>query len=221
MFDLDGTIRERRSIRGFEKDRPVDDNLLREVLALAQRAPSNCNVQPWRVFIAKGRVAAELSEELTGALDGGNFGDPEDPIDKFIDAYRERQVDCALELYGHMGIARDDKMGRLEALRRNYEFFGAPHVAIVCMENTFGLGVALDVGMWVQTFMLALKARGVGSCAQAAMRHYPEIIRRQLGIRDDLRILCGVAFGYEDESEPANRTVQTREPIEDNVVFVG
>ena len=221
MFDLDGTIRERRSIRGFDKDRPVADGLLRDALSLAQRAPSNCNVQPWRVFIAKGQAVQDLREALTAEIDAGNFGDPEDPIDRFLGVYRDHQVACASELYGHMGIERDDQMGRLRALRRNFELFDAPHSAIVCMEESFGLGVALDVGMWVQTFMLALQARGVGSCAQAAMRHYPDVIRKQLGIRDDLRILCGVSFGYEDTSVPANRTVQNREPIEDNIVFVG
>ena len=221
MFDLDGTIRERRSIRGFKKDQPVADELLREALELAQQAPSNCNVQPWRVFVARGVVAQELSAELTAALDGGDFGTPEDPIDRFEGIYRDRQVECARELYGHMGIAREDQMGRLRGLRRNFELFDAPHIAIVCMESSFGLGVALDVGMWVQTFMLALQARGIGTCAQAAMRHYPEIIRRKLGIREDLRIMCGVAFGYENKSEPANRTIQGRQPIEDNVVFLG
>ena len=218
---MDGTIRERRSILGFEKNRPVEDSILRDALSLAQCAPSNCNVQPWRVFVAKGDVTRELRRALTAELDAGNFGEPEDPIDRFVGVYRDRQVECAQELYGHMGIARDDQAGRLRALRRNFELFDAPHIAIVCMEDSFGLGVALDVGMWVQTFMLALKARGVGSCAQAAMRHYPSIIREKLGIREDLRILCGVSFGYEDEDVAANQTVQSREPIEDNVVFIG
>ena len=76
MFDLDGTIRERRSIRGFEKDRPVEDSVLREALSLAQCAPSNCNVQPWRVFVAKGDTARTLRDALTAQLDSGNFGDP-------------------------------------------------------------------------------------------------------------------------------------------------
>src|SRR6202044_1288816 len=75
--------------------------------------------------------------------------------------------------------------------------FDAPHVAIVCMEQHFKLGVALDVGMYVQTLMLALWARAVASCAQASLRMFPAIIRRELGIPKSLRILCGVSFGYE------------------------
>ncbi|MGD9648614.1 MAG: nitroreductase family protein, partial [Pirellulales bacterium] len=93
-------------------------------------------------------------------------------------------------------------------------------VAIVCMEKRFGLGVALDVGMYEQTLMLALWARGVASCAQASLRMYPQVIRRALGISDELRIMCGISFGYEDPAVPANRTRQSREPLDHNVTVL-
>ena len=91
---------------------------------------------------------------------------------------------------------------------------------MICMEKYFGLGVALDVGMYVQTLMLALCSRGVASCPQASLRQYPDIIRSELGIPDNLRIMCGVSFGYEDASVPANRCRQTRDPLESNVVLL-
>ncbi len=219
-MDLDQAIRERRSVRGFHPDRPVPPETLREALELAQRAPSNCNVQPWRVFLASGGARDRLRMRLCAALDGGDFGDPEDPIDSFPGDYRRLQVACAVEMYGAMGIARDDHMGRIRALRRNFELFDAPHVAVICMEKHFGLGVALDVGMYVQTLTLALWARGVASCPQAALRQYPSIVRETLGISDDLRILCGLSFGYEDPAVPANDTRQDRDPISSNVTFL-
>jgi nitroreductase len=119
-----------------------------------------------------------------------------------------------------MGIARDDHEGRARALMRNFEFFDAPHVAIVCMDRSFGRRVALDVGMYVQTLLLALWARGVSSCAQASLCSYPTITRRELEIPDSLRILCGISFGYEDTAVPANRSRQTRQPIDQNVRFL-
>ncbi len=220
MYDFDKTVRSRRSIRGFHRDKPVPHDVLNEVLGLAQQAPSNCNVQPWRVFVAKGKTRNRLSQLMCAELDAGNFGNPEDPIDIFAGDYKKLQIECAVELYGHMGVKRDDQVGRFYGLRRNFEFFDAPQIAIICMEQSFGIGVALDVGMYVQTLMLALHTRGIGSCAQASMRHYPDIVRRELGIRQDLRILCGVAFGYEDKEVPANRTVQSRNQIANNVVFL-
>lgn len=220
MFDLDNTIRDRRSVRGFIPDRAVPASTIREALELAQRAPSNCNVQPWRVLVASGARCNRLRDELVKQISAGEPPAPEDEQDVFPPPYRRLQVDCAVALYNEMGVARGDHAGRAQAMLRNFELFDAPHVAIVCMQKSFGVGVALDVGMWVQTFMLALWARGVASCAQASLRQYPQIIRPLLGIPDDLRILCGVSFGYEDPEVPANRTRQRREALEENVVFL-
>ena len=198
------------------------DEVLRECFELAQRAPSNCNIQPWRVFVASGEVRDELSrrmiEATRAAIATGGKGLP---VFRFEGDYRRLQIECAQVLYGAMGVARDDVQGRAEAIVRNYEFFGAPHAAFVCMHESFDVGVALDVGMYVQTLMLALWSRGVGSCAQAALASHEQITREILGIPDDLRILCGISIGYEDESVPANRARQAREPIDRNVRFFG
>ncbi len=219
MYNLDETIVARRSVRGFLPHRPVPRHVLVEALELAQHAPSNCNVQPWRVFIASGARRDRLRAALVEAAAGGQMPSPEDVPDTFPEPYKRLQVDCAIALYEEMGVDRYDKLGRQRAFLRNYELFDAPHVAIVCMEKSFGVGVALDVGMYVQTLMLALWARGVRSCPQASLRIYPQIVRRELEIPENLRILCGVSFGYEDESVPANRTRQTRQAIDRNVFF--
>ncbi len=220
MYDLDETIRERRSVRGF-LPKPVPREVIEEVLALAQHAPSNCNVQPWRVYIASGETREKLRAALVEAAMGGASSGAMASVDDFRGGYRDKQVACAVELYGKMGIERGDKPGRLKAMLRNFEFFDAPHVAYVCMDKSFGIGVALDVGMYVQTLMLAMQSRGIGSCAQAALRAYPDLVAEQLGIPDEQQILCGLSFGYEDAAVPANQTRQPRDPISSNVVFVG
>ncbi|MGB5702045.1 MAG: nitroreductase [Polyangiales bacterium] len=218
MYDLDETIAERRSVRGFLPE-PVPRVVLEEVLALAQRAPSNCNVQPWRVYIASGDTLRRLRGALVEAASSGTSQGMAGTMDAFFGGYRDKQVACAVELYGKMGIARDDRDGRKWAMLRNFEFFDAPHVAYVCMAKTFGIGVALDVGMYVQTLMLAMQSRGIGSCAQAALRAFPEVVGAHLAIPDDEQILCGVSFGYEDPKVPANQTRQPRDPITGNVFF--
>lgn len=220
MYDLDETIRERRSVRGF-LPKPVPREVIEEVLDLAQHAPSNCNVQPWRVYIASGETREKLRAALVEAVTGGASSGAMAPVDDFRGGYRDKQVACAVELYGKMGIERGDKLGRLEAMLRNFEFFDAPHVAYICMDKSFGIGVALDVGMYVQTLMLAMQSRGIGSCAQAALRACPDLVAALLGIPDDQQILCGLSFGYEDAAVPANQTRQPRDPISSNVVFVG
>ena len=220
MYDLDQAIRERRSVRGF-LSRPVPRELLEEVLGLAQHAPSNCNVQPWRVYLASGDVLGRLRTALVEAANSGEAPVMVAPLDEFVGPYRDKQIACAVELYGKMGIERGDRAGRLRASIRNFQFFDAPHVAYICMAKTFGIGVALDVGMYVQTLMLAMQSRGIGSCAQASLRSYPELVAKHLGIPGDEQILCGLSFGYEDPSVPANQTRQTRDPISSNVFFRG
>lgn len=218
MPSFDEVVLARRSVRAFLPT-AVPQATLEECLSLAQHAPSNCNVQPWRVFVASGEACARVRAALLEAFAAGATPKDEDFIDTFPGEYRTKQVACAVEMYGKMGVARGDADGRLRAHRRNFELFDAPHVAVVCMERHFGVGVALDVGTWLQTFMLALTARGIGSCAQASVRLYSDALRAALGIPEGLRVLCAVSFGYERREAPVNATRQPRDPLSGNVVF--
>ena len=218
-MQLTEAIRTRRSVRGFDRSRAVPPDTLQSIFSTAQHAPSNCNVQPWRAVIASGTALERLRSAVLHAYDSGEQGPIEVPFQAFHDDYRRLQVECAVEMYSKMGVARGDKRGRARAERRNFEFFDAPHVALICMDRAFGMGVALDVGMYVQTLMLLMTANGIGSCAQASIRRYPDVCRRELPIGDELMILCAIAFGYEDPDVPANASRQTREPPETNVTF--
>jgi hypothetical protein len=219
MPDFDEVVRSRHSVRGFSA-RPVPESVLRQALEAARLSPSNCNAQPWRVFVATGARRDRLRERLLAAFDANQ---PVDEITtpRFADEYRSRQVACAVELYGKMGVARHDRPGRVAAERRNFELFDAPAVAIVCMRREFGVGVALDVGCWLQTFLLALQAHGVGSCAQASLRAYGELVKDELGIDASLQVLCGVSFGYEDASVGANAARMDRVPVDECVTLLG
>lgn len=219
MADFDRVVRERRSVRGFSA-RPVPEQIVAEALELAQRSPSNCNAQPWRVFVATGAHRDRLRARLLAAFDADHPRD-EVPTPRFADEYRERQVACAVELYGKMGVARDDRPARRAVERRNFELFDAPCVAIVCMRQGFGVGVALDVGCWLQTFLLALESRGVNSCPQASLRAYGSLIADELGIDASLAVLCGVSFGYEAEGVSANAARMERAPLAECVTLLG
>jgi len=213
-------VRNRRSVRGFLPD-PVPPETLRAVFELAQQAPSNCNVQPWQVVVASGAACRAISEKLLAAITSGQpVTSDYQRVEEFPGIMRQRQIDTAVRLYGHMGIARDDRAGRRRAMLRNYEFFDAPHVAFIGMDRRFHETVAVDVGMYAQTLMLAMTAHGIGSCAQAAISRFPEIIRAHFEIPDDVGILMGISFGYEDVAVPANRTRVPRAPLGEQVRFV-
>lgn len=220
-MSLAEALRNRRSVRGF-LDKPVPQAVLDEVFSLAQLAPSNCNIQPWRVLVASGATRHTLRERMVANATQGKAIQPDfEHLPSFEGVYRQRQVDCAVELYNNMGIARDDKAGRLRATLRNFELFDAPHVAFIGMDRRFGVTVALDVGMYIQSLMLVMTAFGIGSCAQGSMRYYPGDVREVFGEPDDTAILCGISFGYEDTAVDANRTRVGRAPLGESVTFLG
>jgi len=215
MTELDKVVRERRSTWLFLRDKPVSRELLEDALSLAMRAPSNSNVQPWRVFIASGprrdRLVEALLEEAAVELPV-TTGLPE----TFLPLRRE----LGALVYGSMGIARHDADARRLAQLRNWEFFRAPVGAAVCMHRDLGLVDALGVGMFLQTFVLALTERGLGSCVQVSIAAYPDILREHLGIPDELTVLCGMSIGYPDPAFPANSLTVPRNPVDTNVVFL-
>jgi nitroreductase len=209
----------RRSVRGF-LDKEVPQNVLNRIFEIAQNAPSNCNVQPWKVFVASGELKEKLKKQMVENVTSGVEANPDYPYrSTFENEYRKRQVDCAVALYSTMEIGRDDREGRMRASLRNFEFFDAPYIAFIGMDPAFGTTVAVDVGMWAQSLMLTMVSFGLHSCPMGTMRNYPDLVRESFDIQDDTRILFGISFGYEDSSIPANKTRTTREDISANITF--
>jgi nitroreductase len=218
-ISVDESIRRRRSVRGFLPDE-VPKATLREVFELAQWSPSNCNVQPWTPHVVSGEPLKRLREALVAAGLRDQPIKPDWPADgKFSGIYRERQVDAAQKLYGAMGVERGDVVGRKMAYIRNHAFFDAPHAVLIFMPEPFDTREAADIGMYAQTLMLAPIARGIASCAQGALGLFPEIIREQLGIPVNYKLLFGISFGYEDRSIKANAARVGRAAIGDAVRF--
>jgi hypothetical protein len=120
-----------------------------------------------------------------------------------------------------MGIARDDRAARAQAMLRNFGFFGAPHAAFVFLPEPFGIREAVDCGIYAQTLMLLLTAHGLASCPQAALSFHPRIVREVLGVPEAHKLLLGIAFGHEDPAAPANACRVPRAGLAEAVTFHG
>jgi nitroreductase len=145
---------------------------------------------------------------------------PDFPYDgRYPGVYKERQHDAAAQLYGAMGIARDDKAARGRAMLANYAFFGAPHAAFICLPEPFGLREAADCGIYLQTLMLLMTAKGLASCPQAALGFPAPVVREVLGLPSNLRVLFGLSFGFEDTTAPANQCRVGRAALNEAVSF--
>lgn len=218
-MSLIDSIYARHSVRGY-LDKEVPQEILNRIFEIAQQTPSNCNVQPWKVYIASGKLKDRLKKEMVERTAAGVAPNPDYPYrGDFENEYRKRQVDCAVALYTKMGIGRGDKEGRMRAIVRNFEFFDAPYIAFLGMDPSFGTTVAIDVGMFAQTLMLTMVAFGLHSCPMGTMRNYPDMVREAFDIEDGTKILFGISFGYEDLSVAANETRTSRDDISANVEF--
>jgi nitroreductase len=219
-MDVGALLRERRSIRGFRPE-PLPRAALDALFAAAQRAPSWCNIQPWRVTVTAPPLTAEVAAALVDAASTG----PKTPDIPFPPAYPEPYLGhrraCGFALHGAMGIGRGDTAGREAAWRRNYALFGAPHLAVVGRDRRLGEYATLDVGIWLGTLLTAAAAMGIATCPMASIAAYPAPLRHLLGIPEEEVVLVGIALGREDDGAVANLCRTDRDPVERNVRFLG
>lgn len=213
-------IRARHSVRSFRPD-PVPAAVLRAVLEDAQRAPSNCNTQPWQMHIVSGAKRDELSKAILADDDAGHYTpDFSFDLSDFDGAYHQRARDQGAAYYQAIGVARGATEDRRVAARYNLEFFGAPHVALLFMPSVGdNVRVASDLGMYGQTFLLSLTAHGLGGIPQTMLGFHAETVRKVLGIDPSLKMLFGVSFGYPDREHAANAYRIGKAPIEESVTF--
>ncbi|HTJ46912.1 MAG TPA: nitroreductase [Kofleriaceae bacterium] len=209
----------RRSTRAFLPD-PIAPETLREIFAKAQRAPSWCNIQPWRVAVTQPPFTAQLAAACTSAAKSGfPSSDLPFPLD-YPEPYLAHRRACGGALYQAMGVARDDKAGRYDAWLRNYAFFDAPHVAIVSVDRRLMPYALIDVGVWLGMLLDELDGAGIDSCPMASVAAYPAPLRAHLPIAETDAILFGLALGHADPHAPANACRTTRDPVDNNVTFV-
>jgi nitroreductase len=213
---LTSLLVERRSIRGFMATAIPDDDL-RAVFETAQRAPSWCNIQPWRIALTKPPFTKTVADAL---LHAARTTAPAPEIPFLVDyppPYREHRRACGAVLYQSMNIARDDKSARYDAWLRNFACFDAPHLAVVSVDRALGTYAYVDIGVWLGYLFAAAASRGIATCAMASIATYPEPLRRHLNIDDGQTILFGIALGYENPAVDANQCRTSRDPIDSNL----
>ncbi len=213
---VDEAITSRHSIRAYLPT-PIAREDIEQMLEVAARAPSGSNTQPWKAYVLTGAIKERLSQALTKA-----FLDPAIAStmraeyryypDQWDSPYIERRRKVGLDLYKLLGLGREDKAGMQAQHARNYLFFDAPVGMIFTVDRTMNQGSWLDFGCFLQNLMVAARARGMDTCAQAAFNAYHTIIREITGIPDSEIVVCGMALGYADMSRIENTLVSEREP---------
>ena len=214
---LERLLTDRWSCRGFT-DESVPRDVIERLLTIAQRTPSWCNTQPWQLVITSGEETTKLREALLQSFDwaGSDF---EFPVG-YNGVYRERRRESGWQLYEAVGVEKGDREASALQMLRNFEFFGAPHVAILTTDADLGVYGAIDCGLYVDSFLLAAQALGLGACAQAALAAGSPFLRDYFDLDESRRVVCGISFGYADPDHPTASYRTSRVGLEDVVTFV-
>ena len=214
---VDHAIATRQSVRAFLPD-PVPRETVAEILQLASRAPSGTNTQPWKAIVLTGAAKKRLSDAILAVYNDADQRKQHTEEyayypTKWVDPYLARRRKIGWDLYGLLGIGREDKDKMHAQHGRNYVFFDAPVGIIFTIDRILEQGSWLDFGMFLQNVMVAARARGLDTCPQAAFTQFHRVIARELNLGEDEMVVCGMSLGYADMSKIENQLVTEREPV--------
>lgn len=219
-MDVYEAVASRRAVRGFT-DEPVQREVLHRVLATAARSPSGANLQPWHVYLLTGAPLAELKKRTAERVAAGDPGD-EREYEMYPAAlgspYRERRVSAAAERYAALGIRREDRRARADAVAANWMCFGAQAALFSYIDRGMGRAQWADLGMYLQTVMLLLRAEGLHSCPQMAWSVYRRTVAEVVAPQDRLVLFCGVSIGFADAAASDVRI--ERAPLAETVTYL-
>ena len=213
----------RRSTRGFPAE-PVSKETIREVLALAMRAPSSLNTQPWNFHVVTGAVldrirAGNTERNLAGVPHSREFR----IHGEYAGAHRERQVEIAKQLFAAMGIERDNKEKRTDWVLRGFRQFDAPVSIVVTYDRSIHGGdiAPFDCGAVTNALVNAAWSRGLGCVINSQGIMQSPVVREHAQIPDDQVIMICVAMGWPDDSFPANAVISNRKSVDEATRFLG
>jgi nitroreductase len=215
---VDAAILSRFSTRAF-LNKPVEKSVLEDLLQVAARSPSGTNTQPWKVYVLQGAAKDKLVHEVceahnamaaNPALAAEHAEEYDYYPSKWVSPYIDRRRECGFGLYGVLGIGKGDKDKMHLQHQQNYRFFGAPVGLIFTLDKVMGRGSLLDYGMFLQSLMLAARARGLHTCPQAAWNGFAKIIYKHVGAGENEMMVCCLSLGYADEAALVNTFKTTR-----------
>lgn len=205
-------VEQRVSIRAFLPD-PVPASQVRDVLERAARAPSGGNLQPWQVYALTGEPLAQL-KALAAANPAGEAPEYEVYPPALWDPFRARRFKNGEDLYGTVGLSREDRAGRLAQFARNGQLFGAPVGLFFCLDRKLGPPQWADLGIYMQTVMLLAAEQGLDTCPQEYWARYPAMLADVLGLPAGHMVFAGMALGRRDPDAPINALRTERDPFE-------
>lgn len=214
-MNVSQAMQERRSVRAFLPRVPSSQDV-QNLIADAAKAASGGNLQPWRVIALTGEPLAQLTSAVSTAQPMEDNVVPHMAYPPSLwEPYRTRRFKNGEDLYKTIDIPREDKAARLEQMAKNGLFFGAPVGVIMLVDERMGYAQWVDLGIYLQSFMLLATERGMATCAQGYWRRFRDTVEQQLDVPDSYRVAYGIALGYEDTNAPINNLRADRAEFND------
>ncbi|MDC0131636.1 nitroreductase [Alphaproteobacteria bacterium] len=213
----------RFSCRAF-LETPVPEADLRFLIETAMRAPSGGNLQPWHMWAVQGEPLQNFVADIRAKMSEKPAGEGSEyyiyPLE-LKQPYNGRRRDIGERMYQTLGIEREDKLGRLQQMARNFEFFGAPCAMFFAIDKSMQEGQWSDMGMLIQSIMLLARERGLHSCPQEAWAMWSPSVKSFLDIPDNMTFFCALALGYADPDAAINQLQSPRAQVDEVASFVG
>ncbi len=220
---VDAAITSRMAVRAFTAQ-AVPRETIAEVLQVASRAPSGTNTQPWKVYVLQGASRDALVNKVCAAHDAiqanpALLADYKEQYDyyptQWFSPYIDRRRENGWGLYGLLGIGKADRDKMQAQMQRNFRFFDAPVGLMFTVDRGMGRGSLLDYGTFLQSIMVAARARGLHTCPQQAWNMFNSIILPHIGAGAQEMLVCGMALGYADPMAVVNTFHTPRVPVEE------
>lgn len=223
-MDVFEAVSSRIACRHF-LDKQVDFDTVRRLVEGAARAASSFNLQPWNIYAVTGEVLKEISEHAVQAVEQQDWRRlpteyPECP-EELWEPYRSRRAAFGAKLYCSLGIHPDDRARRLEQVKRNFRFFGAPVGLFITIDRRFGCGQWADLGGYINALAFLARGHGLDTCPQVLWIRMHKIVGAVLKFPPEQILYCGLALGYGDRGHPVNGVRTARAELGEYCTFAG
>ena len=209
---LNDLLNERRSIRAF-LPKPVQQEKLDAILEAAGKTASWTNVQPWEVFVVTGRTLERIKNKFQEKHAQKAKSELEVPWPtKWSETAKARQGSFFAD------IEKDEAVSS-QFFKLNDLMFHAPAVIYICVDKTMSEWTLYDIGLYSQSIMLLATEHGLGTMPAVTLAQYPEVLRKELNIPENLKLTIGIAIGYIDGENPINSFRSSRVSIDETVRF--
>ncbi len=209
-------VEKRKSTRAF-LPQEVDKEILKQIMEVGGKTPSWGNSQPWEVYVATGKILERIKKRHAEYADK-KIKDYSDIPAAGYDCWPPHILKNIIEWKDHrmdeMNITDEDAFFA-EFYEQNKKLFDAPAIIYLCMDKMLSDWSLYDVGAFSMSVQLAAVEYGLQTISAYLLVGYPDILREEMGIPENTKIVFGLGIGYPDKDHLFNQQHTSRKPLDE------